>query len=100
MGHFFLSLPLSSKPVMIVGNVGTMILFTLGDPDARALRGEIGEYEPEDAVNLGRFECLCRPVKHRAKPPINPVRFSTSRSNRTPASEVMFPPSNRAITFL
>src|SRR5207249_5223638 len=62
MAHQFVSQLDERLRAAILGNVGTMILFTVGDPDARALRGELGEFEPEDVVNLGRFECICRPA--------------------------------------
>jgi hypothetical protein len=49
----------------VLGNVGTLIMFKLGDSDARALRAELGDFEPEHAMDLARFECLCRPATGR-----------------------------------
>lgn len=48
----------------IYGNVGTIVAFQVSDKDANYLRGELGDYEPADVVNLSteRHEALLRPV--------------------------------------
>lgn len=48
----------------ILGNVGSMVMFALGLEDARHLRGELGEFEPEDLARLNpnNHEALYRPA--------------------------------------
>ena len=47
----------------ILGNVGTIVMFSLGPKDAHCLRDELGAFEPQDVTNLSTqaHEALCRP---------------------------------------
>jgi Helicase HerA, central domain len=48
----------------IIGNTGTFIFLQLDSNDAQALRYELGNFTPEDVVNLEavKYQAICKPV--------------------------------------
>jgi len=64
LAHQYISQLPESLRHAILGNVGTLIMFPLGQQDANALRSELGEFEPSDLANLSAqdHEALCRPA--------------------------------------
>lgn len=61
LAHQFISQLPDSQRDAIFGNVGTMVMFSCGDKDANALRYQLGSFDPQDLVNLRKYEALCRP---------------------------------------
>jgi DNA helicase HerA-like ATPase len=62
LAHQFISQLEDRQRDAIFGNVGTMIMFGVGDRDANALKYQLGGYEPTDLLNLPRYHALCRPT--------------------------------------
>lgn len=62
LAHQFISQLADTQRDAIFGNVGTMIMFGVGDKDAMSLRNQLGSFEPTDLLNLPRFQALCRPT--------------------------------------
>lgn len=62
LAHQFISQLSDAQRDAIFGNVGTMIMFGVGDKDAMALRNQIGNFEPTDLLNLAKYHALCRPT--------------------------------------
>lgn len=65
LAHQYISQISETQRDAIFGNVGSMIMFSCGDRDAHALRYQLGSYEPQDLVNLKKYEALCRPESAR-----------------------------------
>jgi hypothetical protein len=64
--HQFISQLTESQRDAIFGNVGTMIMFGVGDKDANSLRSQLGSFEPTDLFNLPPYTALCRPATKAA----------------------------------
>ncbi len=62
LAHQFISQLPDSQRDAIFGNVGTMIMFGVGDKDATSLRNQLGNYEPADLLNMPPYQALCRPA--------------------------------------
>lgn len=64
LAHQYISQLPESLRHAILGNVGTLIMFPVGQHDANALKSELGEFEPADLTNLSTqaHEVLCRPA--------------------------------------
>lgn len=62
LAHQFISQLPDSQRDAIFGNVGTMIMFGVGDKDAQSLKNQIGDFEPTDLLNMQKFHALCRPT--------------------------------------
>jgi hypothetical protein len=99
LAHQFISQLGESERDAIFGNVGTMIMFGVGDKDAQALRHQLGKYEPLDLVNLLKYHALCRPEQPSDTflfatnaPPPKPQSFAdqiVARSRATYATSVV-----------
>lgn len=52
----------------IFGNVGTMIFFAISSEDANRVKGQLGQFGPEDVANLDpkAHEAFCRPLTKAA----------------------------------
>lgn len=61
LAHQFISQLGESERDAIFGNIGTMVMFGVGDKDAQTLRHQLGKYEPLDLVNIPKYQALCRP---------------------------------------
>lgn len=61
LAHQFISQLGEAERDAIFGNIGTMVMFGVGDKDAQALRHQIGRFEPLDLANLPKYHALCRP---------------------------------------
>ena len=61
LAHQFISQLGENERDAIFGNIGTMIMFGVGDKDAQTLRHQLGKYEPIDLANLPKYHALCRP---------------------------------------
>lgn len=49
----------------VFGNVGTLVVFRVGAPDAEFLESEFEpEFEPQDLVNLPNYNVILRPMYH------------------------------------
>jgi len=68
MAHQFISQLDRRMRDAILGNVGTIVMFSLGPPDAHELKDELGRFTPQDLVNLDRdkHEAFCRPATRAA----------------------------------
>ncbi len=62
LGHQYIKQLGDEEREAIFGNVGTMIMFAVGDKDAAALKSQIGNFEPDDLLNLPKYHALCRPI--------------------------------------
>jgi len=64
LAHQYISQLDDALKEAILGNVGTIIMFSLGPKDAHCLRDELGAFEPQDLTNLSAqaHEALCRPA--------------------------------------
>jgi hypothetical protein len=66
LAHQFISQLADNQRDAIFGNVGTMIMFGVGDKDAHYLRNQIGIFEPDDLLNMPPHQALCRPATRAA----------------------------------
>ncbi len=50
------------KPLLsaILGNVGSLLVFRVGAPDAPLLANQLGQIEPRDLIGLGNHECFAK----------------------------------------
>lgn len=50
------------KPLLsaILGNVGSLLVFRVGAPDAPLLANQLGQVEPRDLIGLGNHECFAK----------------------------------------
>lgn len=62
LAHQFISQLPDSQRDAIFGNVGTMIMFGVGDRDAQSLKNQIGDFEPTDLLDMQPYHALCRPT--------------------------------------
>jgi energy-coupling factor transporter ATP-binding protein EcfA2 len=61
LAHQYISQLPETQRDAIFGNVGTMIMFSVADKDANALKYQIGSYNPINLINLEPFRALYRP---------------------------------------
>jgi hypothetical protein len=61
IAHQFISQLNDQTRDAIFGNVGSVIMFGVGDKDAPALKYQLGMYEPQDVINLPKHTAFCRP---------------------------------------
>jgi len=66
LAHQFISQVEEQMRKAILGNVGTIIMFSLTPEDARPLKEELGEFEPKDLANLPAHETLVKPATKAA----------------------------------
>jgi hypothetical protein len=66
LAHQFISQLQDNQRDAIFGNVGTMIMFGVGDKDANYLRNQIGVYEQSDLLDMPPHQALCRPATSTA----------------------------------
>jgi hypothetical protein len=62
LAHQYISQLEEKQREAIFGNVGTMIMFGVGDKDAQSLKNQLGNFEPVDLLNLAPYHALCRPT--------------------------------------
>lgn len=64
LAHQYISQLDDKTRASIFGNVGTVVIFSLGFQDAKFLKPELGQFSDEDVVNLdrGSYEAFCRPA--------------------------------------
>lgn len=104
LAHQYISQLSESLRYAILGNVGTLVMFPLGQHDANALRSELGQFEPNDLANLSAqaHEALCRPATQSrdtfkfttlAPPPAPEESFAAFVIERTRKQYASAPPA-------
>lgn len=60
--HQFVTQLSDQMRAAILGNVSTVVMFTLDVSDARKLEGQLGSYTHDDVAQLPKHHALCRPA--------------------------------------
>lgn len=60
--HQFVTQLSDQMRAAILGNVSTVVMFTLDVSDARKLEGQLGAYTHDDVAQLPKHHALCRPA--------------------------------------
>ena len=66
LAHQYLSQVEEQMQQAVLGNVGTIVMFSLAPAHARPLKAELGEFEPRDLANLPAYETLVKPATKAA----------------------------------
>src|SRR5262249_16981320 len=69
IAHQYISQLSDKLRAAILGNVGTILIFSLGSNDARLLSQEMGRFSAADVIKLDRrsFQAFCRPATNASE---------------------------------